>query len=238
MYPWDQDKTWGYHDGIRGYEVFYDMPLTFGMAGDRPPGWPKNLPAPGFFGFGNIWWRPGGHFSAPLLANPQFRKLFLARTKEIVDTVYTEDIFFPMIEKMGERLKEDVQIRAEIMGQDPKRAAEHLRRNLDSLRDHLTKRRKYLLDQNDLKKAGKFDRTELTSWRRTFHQTFDKVCAGTATVQPSVGPVVEVQGAPIHHKCALVRSRICPCEMAGDEKHLSSTEFCPINSNFGPALRT
>src|SRR5262249_18096233 len=24
MYPWDQDKTWGYHDGIRGYELFFD----------------------------------------------------------------------------------------------------------------------------------------------------------------------------------------------------------------------
>ena len=38
MYPWDHDKTWGAHDGIRGYEVFFDMPLTFGMAGDLPPG--------------------------------------------------------------------------------------------------------------------------------------------------------------------------------------------------------
>src|SRR5262249_25046930 len=36
MYPWDQDKTWGFHDGIRGYEVFFDMPLTFGMAADAP----------------------------------------------------------------------------------------------------------------------------------------------------------------------------------------------------------
>src|SRR5262249_45553805 len=48
MYPWDQDKTWGYHDGIRGYEVFTDMPLTFGMAGDRPPGWPKDRTPPEF----------------------------------------------------------------------------------------------------------------------------------------------------------------------------------------------
>src|SRR5206468_1378269 len=46
MYPWDQDKTWGFHDGIRGYEVFFDMPVTFGMAGDVPPGWPKNQPPP------------------------------------------------------------------------------------------------------------------------------------------------------------------------------------------------
>src|SRR4029077_4673596 len=79
MYPWDQDKTWGFHDGIRGYEVFYDMPITFGMAGDAPPGMPKNQPAPNNFNFAlSIWWRPGGVFSRPLLANPQFRKHFLA----------------------------------------------------------------------------------------------------------------------------------------------------------------
>ena len=46
MYPWDQDKTWGYHDGIQGYDVFVKMPLTTGMAGDVPPGWPKNQPPP------------------------------------------------------------------------------------------------------------------------------------------------------------------------------------------------
>ena len=88
MYPWDQDKTWGYHDGIVGYEVFVKMPLTFGMAGDVPPGWPKNQAPPEGFGFaGAAWWRPGGHFSKPLLANPQFRKLFLARTKELLEKV-------------------------------------------------------------------------------------------------------------------------------------------------------
>jgi hypothetical protein len=161
MYPWDQDKTWGFHDGIRGYEVFYDMPVTFGMAGDRPPGWPKALPAPPGFGFGAIWWRPPGHFSGPLLANPRFRKLFLARTKELAENVYTEAVFFPLIKAMGERLEEEVQVRARLNGQDPRQAAEHLRRNLDSLREHLTKRRKFLLEQDEIKTAGKFDRDEL-----------------------------------------------------------------------------
>ena len=63
MFPWDQDKTWGYHDGISGYEVFFDMPITFGMEGDRQRG--------------DIWWRSGGDVSRPLLANPTFRKHFL-----------------------------------------------------------------------------------------------------------------------------------------------------------------
>jgi hypothetical protein len=161
MYPWDQDKTWGFHDGIRGYEVFYDMPLTFGMEGDKPPGWPKDRAVPGGFGFGAVWWRPGGYISKPLLANPQFRKLFLARTKEIVENVYTEENFFPLIKAMGERLKDEVKVRAELMRQNPQQAVTHLQRNLDSLREHLVKRRQFLLAQDEIKTAGKFDRTEL-----------------------------------------------------------------------------
>src|SRR6186997_965834 len=162
IYPWDQDKTWGFHDGIRGYEVFYDMPITFGMAGDAPPGMPKNQPAPTNFNFGlSIWWRPGGVFSRPLLANPQFRKHFLARTKELLETVYTEQVFFPLIDQLGERLKDEVQLRAELRRENLKQTAEHLRRNLESLKEHLTKRRNFLLNQDEIKKAGPFDRSLL-----------------------------------------------------------------------------
>ena len=38
---------------------------------------------------------------------------------------------------------------------------EHLNRNLDSLREHLTKRRQFLLNEPEIKAAGKFDRSEL-----------------------------------------------------------------------------
>jgi len=160
MYPWDQDKTWGFHDGIRGYEVFTDMPLTFGMEGDKPPAWPKDRTVPPGFGFGAVWWRPGGYISKPLLANPQFRKLFLARTKELVETVYTEEQFFPLIKAMGERLEEEVKVRAQVQRQNPQQAVTHLQRNLESLREHLVKRRQFLLAQDEIKTAGKFDRSE------------------------------------------------------------------------------
>jgi len=158
MYPWDQDKTWGFHDGIRGYEVFTDMPITFGMKGDKPPG---GRGLGGFFGGGPVWWRPGGYFSQPLLANPKFRPLFLARTKEILETVYTEALMFPIIDAMGEQLAEDVKLRAEVYRQDPREASEQLSRNLDSLREHLKKRREFLLNQAEIKSAGKFDREQL-----------------------------------------------------------------------------
>lgn len=151
MYPWDQDKTWGFHDGIGGYDIFFDMPLTFGMAGDRQGG--------------SIWWRPGGYFSQPLLANPRFRKLFLARTKELLTTVYTEEVMFPLIKEMGERLEKEVTVRAALNRQDAKSAVDHLHRNLDALRRHLKKRRQFLLAQEEIKKAGKFDRSELSEPR-------------------------------------------------------------------------
>ena len=152
MYPWDQDKTWGYHDGIRANEVFVDMPITFGMEGDKPP--------PGTGGFGS-WWRPGGDISRPLLANPTFRKHFLARTKELLETVYTEEAFGPIIKALGERLEEEVKLRATTRREDPKQAVEQFKKNLDSLREHLTKRREFLLKQEEIKKAGKFDPKEL-----------------------------------------------------------------------------
>jgi hypothetical protein len=161
MYPWDQDKTWGFHDGIRDGSVFYDMPLTFGMEGDIPPGWPKDKPPPRTFTGGSTWWRPGGHFSRPLLANAQFRKHYLARTKEILETIYTEEIFFPIIDSMGERLKDEARIRASAIKADPEKAAQQLERNVKSLREHLTKRRKFLLEQEELRSAGKFLRAEL-----------------------------------------------------------------------------
>ena len=161
MYPWDQDKTWGHHDGLRENDVFFDMPLSFGMAGDAPPNWPKGQPPPGGFGFGAIWWRPGGEFSKPLLANPHFRKLFLARTKVILETVYTEDVFFPLIKELGDRLEDDFKYRALLRKQDPKEAVAGLQRNLNSLREHLTKRRSFLLAQDEIKQAGKFDRADL-----------------------------------------------------------------------------
>jgi len=159
MYPWDQDKTWGFHDGLQEGGLFYDMPLTFGMEGDAPPGWPKDRPPPR--GVADAWWRPGGYFSKPLLANPQFRKHYLARTKEILETVYTAEIFFPIIDQMGERLKEEVRIRATAIKEDPEQASQRLQRNLASLKEHLTKRRKFLLEQEDIRNAGKFERAEL-----------------------------------------------------------------------------
>ncbi len=162
LYPWDQDKTWGYHDGLRDEPlVFTDMPLTFGMQGDTPPGWPKFVPAPNGIGMGTAWWRPGGYLSKPLLANPTYRKHFLARTKDLLETVYTDKVFFPLIDATGERLKDEVRYRATLQGENADEAVKNLQRNLGLLKEHLTKRSKFLQAQPELQKAAKFDPAEL-----------------------------------------------------------------------------
>src|SRR6266498_1809185 len=89
------------------------------------------------FGGGAGWWRPPGWFSGPLLANPQFRKVFLARTKDILETIYTAGTFNPILEAMQEHLEPEVKIRAEIFKRDPARAAQSLKDDLDRCREHL-----------------------------------------------------------------------------------------------------
>lgn len=150
MYPWDQDKTWGFHDSLPDGEIFYDMPLTYGMEGDRPPGQSKDSPPPKGFN-GGSWWRPGGYLSKPLLANTQFRKLFLARTRELAENVYTEKTFFPIIDRLRDQLGAEVRVRAEAVKEDPAEAQAKFERNLKTFKDHLVKRRKFLLEQDEIK---------------------------------------------------------------------------------------
>jgi spore coat protein CotH len=145
MYPWDQDKTWGFHD-TSGDKVFFDMPLTFGMKGDRPPGGGEPVLDP------RSWWRPGGFFSKPLLANPEFRKRYLERVRKIVEVDYTEKNFFPVIDAMAERLRPEIPIHASAVGENPAEALARLDRNVASLKEHLTKRRQFLLDQEEIAK--------------------------------------------------------------------------------------
>ena len=164
MYPWDQDQTWGIAMGSGS--VFYDMPITFGMEGDTPPGQRQAPPRGRGFGFGGGgpgWWRPPGYFSGPLLANPQFRKLFLARTREILETIYTETVFGPIIEAMADRLRDEVRLRAQLVRENPDRALERFERDLRDRREHIRKRSEFLLAQDEIKNAGKFSRADLES---------------------------------------------------------------------------
>jgi hypothetical protein len=139
MFPWDQDSTWG----VRGSEdgqVFYNMALTFGMTGDEPPA------------NGGFFWRPPGFFSGPLLANPGFRNVFLARTRQLLETVYTEAVFGPILDRYEEQLVPEARLRAQYHKEDPERAVAQLRADIAKCREHLRKRREFLLAQPELRK--------------------------------------------------------------------------------------
>ena len=97
------------------------------------------------------WWRPGGHFSKPLLADPEFRARFLARLNTILHEVYSEESYFPVIDELAARLRPEVPLRARALGQDPDQALARFERNVGLLKEHLTKRRAYLLAQDELK---------------------------------------------------------------------------------------
>lgn len=143
MYAWDQDKTWGYFDSLGEHVDFTFMPITFGMNGDPRPQGGGN--------FGRSWWRPGGHFSGPMLANPQFRKLFLTETKRILQEIYTEDNYYPVIDELAESLRPEIAVRAKIVGESESDALARFDANIASLKRHLKKRREFLLAQDELK---------------------------------------------------------------------------------------
>lgn len=139
--PWDEDKTWGDFDGASSRYDWYEMPLTMGMNSDRPSGRHS-----GGYNFGG-WWRPPGPFSGPLLANPQFRKRFEARLKQICETVFTDEKFGPVVESLRQRLEPEVRLKAQLSGQDPADAAREFAGHIDSFHRQLVNRRKYILAQ-------------------------------------------------------------------------------------------
>ncbi|HEX7858938.1 MAG TPA: CotH kinase family protein [Verrucomicrobiae bacterium] len=134
--PWDEDKTWGDYDGASQNYDWYEMPLTMGMNGERMPRSGFSFGGGGPFG-GTSWWRPAGWFSGPLLANPQFRKVFLTRLKELCETTFTEKEFGPVIEGMKQRLRPEM----------PQGAVAQFDADMESFKRQLTNRRKFVLKE-------------------------------------------------------------------------------------------
>jgi spore coat protein H len=152
FYPWDEDKTWGEYDGWEQGGTLYNLPLSYASEGDHPPGEPGGRPSTSY-GF-QQWWRAGGFISRPLLANATFRKAFLARLKELLNTEFTEAQLFPLVDGYRDRLQEEVTYRAEALKEDPQRAQKRFEANLDSLKEFIKKRRQWLLEQEEIRSAG------------------------------------------------------------------------------------
>jgi len=143
--PWDEDKTWGEYDGGPRDYNWFDMPLTTGMNGDSGAGLRGFFGGGGPFGGANSWWRPPGFFSGPLLANPQFRKQFEAKLRELCDTVFNEEKFGPIIEALKLRLRPEVAFRAQSMRGTGSGALQQFDQDIASYHRQLANRRKYIL---------------------------------------------------------------------------------------------
>jgi spore coat protein H len=146
IYPWDEDKTWGDHDGASSAYDWYELPLTYAMNGSQPPG--SIRPRGSQYGFSG-WWREPGCFSGPLLANPEFRQRFLARLGEICRTAFTEEKMFPVINQMEKRLEAEIPVRAAIDRSSSDAAMAEFRENIQSLRNQVVNRRKFILAELD-----------------------------------------------------------------------------------------
>lgn len=168
MYPWDQDKTFGFHDGIRGDQVFTDMPVNFGATGDAPPGWNKPKPPLSFMEVFQRrpdwgWWRQPGPISGPLLANAECRKHYAARIRSLLDREFSAAVMNEAIDKLALQIRDEVEIRARAKGENPAEALKSLESNVGSLKRFVEGRRAYLLAQDEIKKAGPWTPDELRS---------------------------------------------------------------------------
>ena len=146
IYPWDQDKTWGDYDGAPRDYSWYQMPLTFGMNGDRAPSQGFNFFRRGPFG-GTSWWRPPGYFSGPLLANDSFRRVFLDRLRTICHSEFNQPRFLSVIDALEQRLLPEVAFEAGLKNRDQDQAKRRLREEIESFRRQLKHRRTFILSQ-------------------------------------------------------------------------------------------
>lgn len=146
VYPWDKDKTWGDYDGASSAYDWYSMPLSFG-SGNRSAGSAifGGFGGGGPFGGGSQWSRPPGIFSGPLLANPEFRQRFLARLREICQTIFTPETMGPVIRGLANRVEPEVAFRATATGQNPAFALQEFRNDIQSFLNQVVHRREFIL---------------------------------------------------------------------------------------------
>jgi hypothetical protein len=96
-----------------------------------------------------------------LLANPTFRKHFLSRVRQLLETEFTEARLFPLVDAIHERLGGEITYRAQVVNESPEVAQRRFESNLESLKEFIRKRRAWLLEQAEIRSAGSFDRTQL-----------------------------------------------------------------------------
>ncbi len=144
IYPWDEDKTWGDFDGAPPKKDWYSLPLTYGANGDPPANGGRF--GGGMFG-GQMWWRPPGWFSGPLLANPGFQKRFRARLREFCEAEFTDAKLRPVIDALEKQLEPEVRFRAGVRDAREESALRQFHEDIDSFRRQVVHRREFILKE-------------------------------------------------------------------------------------------
>ena len=70
----------------------------------------------------------------------------------MTETLYTQETFFPIIDALAKRLEPEVRIQADAMGEPVDAALKAFSDDIASLRRHLTLRRHFILDQDDIRR--------------------------------------------------------------------------------------
>ena len=84
---------------------------------------------------------------SPLLANPEFRKTFLARLRTLSETVFIPERVNPWIADLERRLEPEIIFRAQLNRERPEEALGRFKINIQSFRNQVVHRRKYILQQ-------------------------------------------------------------------------------------------
>jgi len=135
LYPWDTDNTWGINSGGDISVTSYDMPIPFGLVPmRRPTGRPAHP----------------GYIAGPLLKNEHFRKRFLKRLKQLCMNTFTEEKMIPIIDRMEKQLENEVLIRAAANRRNPHKAMKDFQAAIRTLRDYVTKRRRFILNDPEI----------------------------------------------------------------------------------------
>ena len=79
----------------------------------------------------------------------------------MLGTEFTEARLFPLVDGFRERLQDEVKYRAQVRKEDPEQEEKEFESNLASLKEFITKRRQWLLEQEEIRTAGSFDRAQL-----------------------------------------------------------------------------
>ena len=78
----------------------------------------------------------------------------LKRVKEITEKVYVEEEFDGFMDEIREDLIDEVEIRAVASNQNPEQAVEEFDQSLESLRQHMGKRREFILSQEEIQELS------------------------------------------------------------------------------------